>query len=102
MQVQPYLLFDGPCEEEVEWGERCPASDSDVIEIRQVFEMADFPPRPPEGRGQPHHQGADREAQGLLTSSPMSFLWLNKKNVDQSKKFERILYAKNHPMFVVR
>jgi hypothetical protein len=28
----------------VEWAKRCPAQDGDVIEIRQVFEMADFPP----------------------------------------------------------
>jgi len=31
-------------EEAVEWAKRCPASDGDVIEVRQVFEMADFPP----------------------------------------------------------
>jgi hypothetical protein len=29
-------------EEAVEWASRCPASDS-VIEVRQVFEMSDFP-----------------------------------------------------------
>lgn len=28
----------------VEWASRCPAADVDIIEIRQVFEMADFPP----------------------------------------------------------
>jgi hypothetical protein len=27
----------------VEWMKRCPAQDGDVIEIRQVFEMSDFP-----------------------------------------------------------
>ena len=31
-------------EEAVEWAKRCPAQDGDVIEIRQVFEMSDFPP----------------------------------------------------------
>ena len=31
-------------EEAVEWASRCPASDNEVIEIRQVFEMSDFPP----------------------------------------------------------
>jgi hypothetical protein len=31
-------------EEAVEWGKRCPAADGDVIEIRQIFEMSDFPP----------------------------------------------------------
>ena len=29
-------------EEAVEWASRCPASDGDVIEVRQVFEMSDF------------------------------------------------------------
>lgn len=31
-------------EEAVEWAKRCPARDGDVIEIRQVQELADFPP----------------------------------------------------------
>ena len=30
-------------EEAIEWAKRCPASDSEVIEIRQVQEFADFP-----------------------------------------------------------
>jgi hypothetical protein len=30
--------------EAVEWIKRCPAADGDVIEIRQVFEVEDFPP----------------------------------------------------------
>jgi hypothetical protein len=30
-------------EEAVGWAKRCPASDGDVIEVRQVFEMSDFP-----------------------------------------------------------
>ncbi len=30
-------------EEAVEWARRCPAADGDVIEVRQVFEMSDFP-----------------------------------------------------------
>ena len=30
--------------EAVEWASRCPAADGDVIEIRQVAEMSDFPP----------------------------------------------------------
>ena len=29
--------------EAVEWASRCPAAEGDVIEVRQVFEMADFP-----------------------------------------------------------
>ena len=31
-------------EEAVEWASRCPAAEGDVIEVRQVFEMSDFPP----------------------------------------------------------
>jgi hypothetical protein len=31
-------------EEAVEWASRCPASDNEVIEVRQVQEFADFPP----------------------------------------------------------
>ena len=31
-------------EEAVEWASRCPASDNEVIEVRQVQEMSDFPP----------------------------------------------------------
>ena len=30
-------------EEAIEWAKRCPASGSEVIEIRQVQEMSDFP-----------------------------------------------------------
>lgn len=29
--------------EAIEWASRCPGSDNEVIEIRQVFEMAEFP-----------------------------------------------------------
>jgi hypothetical protein len=31
-------------EEAIEWAKRCPGSENEVIEIRQVQEMADFPP----------------------------------------------------------
>src|SRR6202165_366288 len=30
-------------EEAIEWASRCPASGSDVIELRQVMEMSEFP-----------------------------------------------------------
>jgi hypothetical protein len=30
-------------EEAIEWAKRCPASEGDVIEIRQVHELSDFP-----------------------------------------------------------
>jgi hypothetical protein len=31
-------------EEAIEWARRCPASENEVIEIRQVQELGDFPP----------------------------------------------------------
>ena len=31
-------------EEAIQWATRCPASENEVIEIRQVQEMSDFPP----------------------------------------------------------
>ena len=31
-------------QEAIEWAKRCHASDNEVIEVRQVFEMSDFPP----------------------------------------------------------
>ncbi len=30
--------------EAIEWAARCPASENEVIEVRRVFEIADFPP----------------------------------------------------------
>ena len=30
-------------EEAIEWASRCPASENEVIEVRQVQEIADFP-----------------------------------------------------------
>jgi hypothetical protein len=31
-------------DEAVAWASRCPADDGNVIEVRQVFELSDFPP----------------------------------------------------------
>ena len=39
-----YWIIDVDSKEDaVEWASRCPASDNEVIEIRQVQEMSDFP-----------------------------------------------------------
>jgi hypothetical protein len=39
-----YWLIQAKSKEEaVEWATRCPAADGDVIEVRQVYEMSDFP-----------------------------------------------------------
>jgi hypothetical protein len=39
-----YWLIQAKSKEEaVEWASRCPAEDGNMIEVRQVFEMTDFP-----------------------------------------------------------
>jgi hypothetical protein len=39
-----YWMIDVTCREEaIAWAKRCPASENEVIEIRQVMEMSDFP-----------------------------------------------------------
>jgi hypothetical protein len=39
-----YWMIDVSSKEEaVEWASRCPAADGDLIEVRQVYEMTDFP-----------------------------------------------------------
>ena len=38
-----YWLVEAPSKEEVvKWAQRCPAEPGDTIEIRQIFEAADF------------------------------------------------------------
>ncbi|MGA2166316.1 MAG: YciI family protein [Solirubrobacteraceae bacterium] len=40
-----YWMIDVPSKEEaVTWATRCPGADGDTIEVRQVYEMTDFPP----------------------------------------------------------
>jgi hypothetical protein len=42
--VGGYWMLQAKSKQEViEWMKRCPAQDGDVIEIRQVFELSDFP-----------------------------------------------------------
>lgn len=38
-----WLIQASSKEEAVEWARRCPANEGDFIEVRQVFEMEDFP-----------------------------------------------------------
>jgi hypothetical protein len=39
-----YWMIDVTCREEaIAWAKRCPASGTEIIEIRQVIEMTDFP-----------------------------------------------------------
>jgi hypothetical protein len=48
-------------EEAIEWASRCPASDNEVIEVRQVQEMSDFPPDVQEAAAKlPELQGQGR------------------------------------------
>ena len=43
--VGGYWMIEAKSREEaVQWASRCPAADGDVIEVRQVYEMSDFPP----------------------------------------------------------
>jgi hypothetical protein len=39
-----WIIQVGSRQEAVDWAARCPAGDGDIIEIRQIFEMEDFPP----------------------------------------------------------
>src|SRR5512143_1696046 len=40
-----YWIIEAKSKEEaVGWARRCPASDGDVIEVRQLFEVSEFPP----------------------------------------------------------
>jgi hypothetical protein len=40
-----YWMIEAKSKEEaIEWASRCPAQDGDVIEIRRVQELSDFPP----------------------------------------------------------
>jgi hypothetical protein len=38
-------------QEAIDWAKRCPAGKNEVIEIRQVMEMSDFPPDVQEAAG---------------------------------------------------
>lgn len=38
-----WLIQTQSKDEAVDWASRCPAADGDVIEVRQVYELADFP-----------------------------------------------------------
>ena len=40
-----YWMIDVKSRQEaIDWAARCPANEGDIIEVRQVFEMLDFPP----------------------------------------------------------
>lgn len=39
-----WMIEANSLEEAIAWAKRCPAANNETIEIRQVMEMADFPP----------------------------------------------------------
>jgi hypothetical protein len=39
-------------EEAVEWASRCPAGENDIVEVRRVYEMSDFPADVQEAAGE--------------------------------------------------
>ena len=39
-----WMIEVGSREEAIAWAKKCPASANEIIEIRQVQEMSDFPP----------------------------------------------------------
>jgi hypothetical protein len=48
-----YWLIQAKSKEEaVQWASRCPAADGDVIEVRQVYEMSEYPADVQEAAGQ--------------------------------------------------
>ena len=53
-------------EDAVEWARWCPASDGDVTEVREVFEISDVPPDVPKAADNPTVR-ADRNVSRLVT-----------------------------------
>lgn len=62
--VGGYWLIDVNSKEEaIRWASRCPAGDNEVVEIRQVQELSDFPEdvrRAAEGLSQTRNEAGDR------------------------------------------
>lgn len=75
--VGGYWLVEAKTKQQVvDWWKRCPAEDGDVIEIRQVAEMADFPAElqkalQEQGVGN-KEQGAATKPQRTVTRAPHS------------------------------
>jgi hypothetical protein len=43
-----WIIQTKSMQEAVEWAKRCPLPEHGVIELRQIFEMEEFPPEPQE------------------------------------------------------
>ncbi len=70
-------------EEAIEWASRCPASENEVIEVRQVQEMSDFPADVQEAAAgfaemqtqSGHPQGRDAVVAGRARLAPTDRRW---------------------------
>jgi predicted lactoylglutathione lyase len=80
-------------EEAVEWAARCPASSSEVIEVRQVQEFSDFPADVQEAAAK------FTELQGQAGQRPKIFVNLPVKDLDRSVAFFTKLGYKFNPQF---
>jgi predicted lactoylglutathione lyase len=80
-------------EEAIEWAKRCPGSSNEVIEIRQVQEMADFP--------EDVQQAAAgfEEMQAQAAHKPKIFVNLPVQNLVKSKEFFAKLGYTFNPQF---
>ena len=70
-----WMIEVNSSDEAIAWAKRCPASNNEIIEIRQVQEMSDFSRRSAAGRGRDspiagRNPGADEGPRGLTTLSP--------------------------------
>lgn len=61
--VGGYWMIEAKSKEEaVQWASRCPAADGDIIEVRQVYEMSDFPPEVQESARLSHEPSGQASA----------------------------------------
>jgi len=89
-----YWMIDVKSKEEaVAWASRCPASENEVIEIRQVQEMADFPPDVQKAAaGFPEMQAQSRQGAKIFVNLPV-------KDLNRSVEFFTRLGYKFNPQF---
>lgn len=79
--------------EAIEWAKRCPASDNEVIEIRQVFEMSDFPADVKEAAAKfPEMQAQSEQRTKMFVNLPV-------KDLNRSVEFFTKLGYKFNPQF---
>jgi len=79
-------------EEAVAWAQRCPAQAGDVIELRQVFEMSDFPPEVQKAADNP-------TVNASLKPRPNIFVNLPVKDLGRAVEFFTKLGYRFNPQF---